>query len=160
MAFWKRLGTVPATEDDVARITALSLGSLPRDYVEFLRTYGFVRWMLTVPDRFVYHHSAADVETTGTGSVGHLETPDSIARAMSHAWESQPELGLPRWPRGVMPIAGNAGPGQVLMDLETGAGAIRYWVPSQEIWGTGTNIALATVADTFTDFVQKLRLKA
>lgn len=158
--FWKRVDLMPATDAQIAEIAAVAPGPLPEDYVAFLRSYGFARWMLTVPDRFHYTRHGAGQDVTKVGSIAHLETPESIGRAMKHAWTDDPALGLPCWPKGVMPIAGNAGPGQILMQFDTAPGAIMYWEPADDAWGTGDNTQLCTVAANFTDFINGLLTRA
>lgn len=158
-AFWERLDIKPASAADIAEIAELAPGPLPDDYVAFLQTYGFARWMLTVPDRFTYCRADGGQEVIKVGSVAHLETPDSIARSMKNAWNDEPELGLPCWPQGVMPVAGNAGPGQVLMNFDPTPATIQYWEPAQDPWGKGDNTQLCDVADTFTDFINGLAMR-
>ena len=134
LSFWNRLNIAPATEAQIAEVRDLAPGPLPDDYVAFLQTYGFCRWMLIIPDRFEFERSVAGQSESRTGSVAHLETPESIARAMKHAWSDQPEMGLPCWPQGVMPVAGNAGADQVLMDFGETPGAILFWTASDDPW--------------------------
>jgi len=157
LSFWNRLNLAPATEDQIAAISQQAPGALPGDYVAFLRTYGFVRWMLTVPDQFTYVRRSAGGQEERSTSVAHLETPESIARKMTHAWSDQPELGLPCWPEGVMPLAGNAGADQVLFDFRGDAPSIAFWQGSGDVWGYGANTELWQVAPSFADFIQSLR---
>ncbi|MEM9436628.1 MAG: SMI1/KNR4 family protein [Pseudomonadota bacterium] len=159
LSFWARLDIKPASDGEIAQIAALAPGPLPDDYVSFLKTYGFARWMLTVPDRFRYRKTSGGQEIVKAAAVAHLENPESIERAMKHAWSQQPELGLPCWPQGVLPIAGNAGPGQVLMDVTGSVGAIRYWEPSEDVWGSGANTDLWDVAPDFTSFIAGLVMR-
>lgn len=158
-AFWERLELKPASASEIAEIAGLAPGPLPDDYVTFLKTYGFARWMLTVPDRFAYRRADGGQQVIKVGSVAHLETPDSIDRSMKNAWNNEPELGLPCWPQGVMPVAGNAGPGQVLMNFDTKPVNIQYWEPAQDPWGKGSNTELCAVADTFRDFINGLVMR-
>ena len=142
LSFWQRLDLQPASSEQIRHISDLAPGPLPEEYQSFLETYGFARWMLTMPDRFTYSREEGGQTIAKTGSLAHLETPESIARAMQHAWQEDADLGLPCWPRGVMPVAGNAGPGQVLMDFRRQPGTILYWEPRDDPWGQGDNTAL------------------
>lgn len=159
LSFWNRIELKPASDDQIAEVAGFAPGPLPDDYVAFLKTYGFARWMLTVPDRFRYTSDSGGQVVSKVGSIAHLETPESMGRAMAHAWTDQPEMGLPCWPEGVLPLAGNAGPAQVLMDFRGEAPVIRHWEPAEDPWGTGDNTALWHVADSFTDFINGLLMR-
>jgi hypothetical protein len=158
-AFWSRLGLKPASEAQIIEVAGLAPGALPDDYVAFLKVHGFARWMLTVPDRFRYRQSLAGQGIERVGSITHLENPESLRRAAENAWTDQPEVGLPCWPRGVMPVAGNAGYGQILMDFTETPGAILYWEPSEYPWGEGSNTKLWRIAPNFTYFINGLLMR-
>jgi hypothetical protein len=55
-------------------------------------------------------------------------------------------------------IGGTPGQDQILMELSPTPGRIWFWPERKDAWGTGDNTELGFVADSFTAFIEGLRL--
>lgn len=158
LAYWREGDCPLASDDDIERIEALAGAPLSPDYTSFLRSHGFVLWDIDTPNSFDYSLKAGGGTVLREGSITHLETIQSLTRIMSYARDNDPSRGLPRWPANYFPVAGTAGYDAILMELSPQNGRIWFWPEREGSWGTGDNKALGRVADSFTAFIEDLRI--
>ncbi len=158
LEFWAEAGFSPATRDEVARVAELMGRTPPADYQEFLLSHGFVEWDIDIPDTFQWRLRGEGQDVVKSSSVTHLEPVRKMESYLRHGRVDDPSRGLPQFPAEFFPIAGTAGQDAILMELAPEHGRIWYWPEREDPWGTGDNTELGFVAESFTAFIEGLRL--
>ena len=158
LAYWQRRAFLPATPTEVVAMTALAKGRLPQDFLRFLANYGFVLWEYTVPDTFDYVLDEQGQRIVAEASISYLHDANSLGRVLENVWMDDAANGYPMIPQNVLPIGGTAGQDMILMEMEMENGRIWYWPFTNEAWGTPGNRTLGFVANSFTDFINNLRM--
>jgi hypothetical protein len=161
LAYWQaREGDFKkATPEAVAGIMALGKGALPRDYLEFIATYGFPEWEYTVPDSFDARTEADGQITVDERAISHLWSFESLSEKTKNIWrKDNPQNGFPMLPDNMFPVGGTPGQDLVVVEMEPEKGRIWYWRFTNDAWGTPGNRTLGFVANSFTDFINNLRM--
>jgi hypothetical protein len=160
LAYWQsREGEFKVAPPDIlAAVSLLGKGLLPQDYLSFIKTYGFVPWEYTIPDSFETRKDEGGQTIVRNRSISHLWSNKSIARMLENIWIDDTANGYPMLPTGVFPIGGTLGQDLILMELEPTNGRIWYWAFNNAAWGKPGNQTLEFVADSFTDFINNLRM--
>jgi hypothetical protein len=160
LARWQKEDEPKATASDI-RLIESSLGiKLPVPYVEFVSQYGFVMFN-DVPgmcDQFSYTITYPDRLEAHEGNIAYVMQPDRVIQSYNIA--TDPDYGeewSPCFPRNYLPIAGDAGQGLILLELDGDhPGRIWYWTEKQWPWGEEDNTWLGFVAENFYDFINNL----
>ena len=147
-----------APPDIVAAIAAMGHGRLPKDYLEFIAAYGFPEWEYTIPDSFDARTDEGGQVIVEARAISHLWPLDSLAAMTRNIWRDEPQNGYPMLPGNMFPIGGDPGQDLVLIEMEPDNGRIWYWRAVPDVWGTPGNRTLGFVADSFTDFINNLRM--
>ena len=155
LEFWNDLGIAPATAEEIAEVEALAGRSLPADYKGFLKDHGFVEWDMDIPDTFDYR-LGTDQPVVKSAYIAHLSNLAFLREFDKYGRADNPSQGLPQFPAEYFPIGGTPGQDKILLEL--GTGRIWYWPERADPWGTGDNTELGYVAESFTRFVEGLRL--
>jgi hypothetical protein len=160
LAYWQsREGEFKtASPEVVATVAKMGGGRLPADYLGFIANYGFVPWEYTVPDRFDAKVDDGGQTVVTERAVTHLWSHVALARMLENIWRDDPANGFPMLPTNMFPVAGTAGQDLILMELEPQNGRIWYWQFSNDAWGQPSNRVLGHVANSFTDFINGLRM--
>jgi hypothetical protein len=160
LAYWQsREGNFKkAPPETVAAVALLGGGLLPKDYLSFIGTYGFVPWEYTIPDSFDTRIDEGGQTIVQTRSISHLWSKAGMDRMLPNIWQDDPANGYPMLPRGVFPIGGTPGQDLILLEQEPQNGCIWYWRFNNAAWGKPGNQQLEFVADSFTDFINNLRM--
>ena len=157
LAYWARRGYQPATEAEIAEASAVWGAPPPDDYRDFLRQFGFVNWDVDTPDTFDYRIREGGNLVEREQSITHVQNLEGLRRMRKFGWSDEPDNGLPVAPEHMFPAAETAGHDLILLDLNDGS---VWFLPEgrEDPWGTGDNTELGRVADSFTAFVNGLRL--
>ncbi len=160
LAYWQaRQGDFDiAAPADVAAIQLLAQHPLPGDYLQFLANYGYVEWEYTIPDHFETRVDDNGQTTVQLRLISHVWSPDAIERMVKTIWLDDPANGYPMLPKGVFPVGGTPGQDLILLELEPQNGRIWYWRFNNAAWGQPGNQKLEFVADSFTAFINSLRM--
>jgi hypothetical protein len=158
LAYWQRRAFAPATLEEVAAMNALAQGRFSADFLAFLKDYGFVLWEYTVPNTFDFLREENGQRIVSEAAITYVHDPNSLDRVMGSIWLDDAANGYPMLPNNMVPIGGTAGQDMILMEMTPDNGRIWYWEFSNDAWGTGSNRRLNFVANTFTDFINNLRM--
>jgi SMI1-KNR4 cell-wall len=158
LSYWQRREFVPASPAELAAMNVLAKGRLPPDFLKFLADYGFVLWEYTVPNAFFYSKEELGQRIVAEAAMTYLHDVNSLGRVLEHVWMDDAANGYPMIPTHVLPIGGTGGQDMILMEMEPKNGRIWYWPFSNDAWGTPGNRTLGFVADSFTDFINNLRM--
>ncbi|NJN05155.1 MAG: SMI1/KNR4 family protein [Rhodobacteraceae bacterium] len=158
LAYWTTRGFPPATPLEIAELEALAGQALPADLIGFLRTHGFVEWDIDIPDTFDYRLGQSGQTVVKSAYVGRMASLHSLRDFVRYGRAENPSLGLPQFPPTYWPVVRTPGQDVVLTELGPSAGRIWYWPERADPWGTGDNTELGFVADSFTAFIEGLRL--
>ena len=158
---WIKRSKPKASATDITRIE-LKIGyTLPAPYVEFITKFGFVVFD-DVPGMncmFDYSIIFPDRRETHEADIAFFEPTDKLSMAYETLTtkEFKDDLDFPKFPKNYLPIASDAGQGQILLELGEHAGRVWYWPFNEWAWGTEDNSWLGFVADNFYDFINRLR---
>lgn len=159
--YWQLKNKPKATAEDIQLIES-SLGiKLPTSYVEFITRYGFVIFQSGIDgmrDAFDYTITYPDRVEVHEGDIAYMMKADRVIQSYNIA--TDPDYGeewSPCFPRNYLPIAGDAGQGSILLELDGDhPGRIWYWTEKQWPWGEEDNTWLGFVAESFYDFINNL----
>lgn len=156
--WWAAQGLVPATSDELARVKAAIGPDGSADYIDFLARHGFATWDMDIPDTFEYQLAQSGGTLVKRASITHLWRCDHIERMAADVREAGDGLPL-YYPNTHFPIGCAGGQTQVLLELSGTPGRIWFWPERADEWGTGDNITLGFVANSFAEFVDALMLE-
>lgn len=159
LKWWNSMGFEAATAADIMRVEAALGQELPADYKAFVGEHGFVEWDIDIPDSFDYRLGPEHQPTIkNDGCISHLWPVRHLER-MAADQRSEGQDGLPLlYPNTHFPIGGTPGQDQILLELTPKPGRIWFWPEREDPWGTGDNTELGFVAETFTAFIEGLRM--
>ena len=156
---WLHFPPRKATEAEIRLLEARFGASLPRQYVDFVKTYGFVKFGYDANDTRIVTvmHEGEGQRELSQATIGFLVPPErAIQTWTTFTDKSDPDAeDLPLIPDGYFPAANDNGQGLVLIELQTGR--IWYWRESAWRWGTEDNTRLGFVAQDFDGFINALR---
>lgn len=160
-SYWEEQARPKATAADIARIERLFGTALPAPYVEFISSYGFVVFD-DVPGMrclFDFVVKSPEGEWTDEGDIAFFHKPERMLMAYENLAEPRPEDPecFPKFPAHFLPIANDAGQGQILLEFGEHPGRVWYWRENEWAWGVEDNTWLGFVADDFESFINKLR---
>lgn len=158
LAYWQGDDSAAASPADLVEMDQLAKGKWTADFRAFIATYGFPQWDYAIPDTFDYRIEDAGQVTIHSAAITHLQPPRNLRRMVQNIWRVEPQNGFPMIPQNMMPFAGTAGQDMILMEMEPENGRIWYWPYTNASWGTPGNERLGFVADSFTDFINNLRM--
>lgn len=159
LEWWGSMGFEPASEADIARVEAALGLTLPDDYKAFLKAHGFVEWDIDIPDSFDYRFGPDHQPTVkNDGCISHLWPAAHLERMAADVRTGAAGSPPLFYPNTHFPIGGTPGQDQILMELTPKQGRIWFWPEREDHWGQGDNTELGFVAETFTDFIEGLRL--
>jgi hypothetical protein len=159
---WLNHSPKKATDADILELEARVGAQLPRQYVDFVKTYGFVKFGYDAHDTriFTVVHEGDDQREPRQATMGFLVSPERALRTwVAFTDKSAPDSEeSPLIPDGYFPAGNDNGQGLVLIELATGA--IWHWRASAWRWGTEDNTRLGFVAKDFDEFINGLRPEA
>lgn len=161
LSHWEEQGEPKATADDIARIEAAVGSTLPLPYIEFVTRYGFVVFedIPGMKDAFPYTISADGEEGLRQGDISFFHEPSDLIQIYKYSTTaaSAEDDTRPLFPANFVPVASNAGQGQILVEIGEHAGRVWYWTEKEWAWGMEDNTWLGFVADDFYKFINKLQ---
>jgi hypothetical protein len=160
LAYWQRREADIGAPDAAALATVVGLanGKLPQDYIDFVKTYAFPLWEFSIPDSFDARFEHDGQTVVSEKAISHLWSDRALLEMTPNIWRDEPQNGLPMLPQNMFPVGGDPGQDLILVEMEPNCGRIWYWEYSTDAFGTGSNKILGLVADTFTDFINNLRM--
>lgn len=160
-AAWEDKAEPKASDSEVTQIEQTFGITLPKSYVEFIKTHGYVIFGLDADNRraFTYRVTAGAQVESRQASISFLHGAADILQAhrilTSDADPDDPSL--PAFPADYLPIGNDAGQGQILLEMRPQLGRIWFWPEREWRWGTQDNTQLGFVADDFESFINGLR---
>lgn len=158
LEYWNARAFPPATPEEIDELVGLAGYQLPADLTGFLRSYGLVEWDIDIPDTFDYRLGGEGQSIVRSAFVGRMASLNSLRNHVRYGQAYNPSMGLPQYPANYWPIVRTPGQDVVLIELEPTLGRIWYWPEREDPWGTGDNTEPGFVADSFTAFIEGLRL--
>ena len=160
-AHWIKRNKPKASATDIIQIESKIGYTLSEPYVEFITNFGFVVFD-DVPGMncmFDYSIIFPDRTETHEADIAFFEQTDGLIMAYEilTTKEFKDDQDFPKFPKTYLPIASDAGQGQILLELGEHAGRVWYWPFNEWAWGTEDNTWLGFVADDFYGFINKLR---
>jgi hypothetical protein len=156
---WLAFGPRKASDSDIRLLEARLGAPLPRSYVEFVQTCGFVRFGFDMHDTrmFTVTDDADGRRGLRQATMGFLVSPERALQTWTAFTDrSDPESEVsPLIPDGYFPAGNDSGQGLLLIELATGR--IWHWRESAWRWGTEDNTRLGFVAEDFEAFFNGLR---
>ena len=156
---WLRDSPAKATDADIAMLEATFGVRMPRQYVDFVKQHGFVKFGLDANDTriFTVVHEREGLRELRQATAGFLVSPDRAVQTFENFTDkSDPESEeLPLIPDGYFPAGNDNGQGLILIELASGK--VWFWRESAWRWGTEDNTRLGFVADDFDGFINALR---
>ena len=158
---WIKRGKPKASATDIMRIESKIGATLPAPYVEFITKFGFVvfddvpgmyclfDYIIIFPDRKEIHEA----------DIAFFDQTDRLITAYETLTRKEfiDDEDFPKFPANYLPVASDAGQGQILLELGENAGRVWYWPYNDWAWGTEDNTWLGFVANDFYEFINKLR---
>ena len=158
---WENQGMPKATAEDMACIEATIGSRLPSPYVEFVTQFGFVVFEDIPGMRDAFHYTVTfdGEEEKRQGDISFFHEPGELIQVHKYSTtaESEEDDMRPLFPAHFVPIASDAGQGEILLELGDHAGRVWYWTEKEWAWGMGDNTWLGFVADDFYEFINKLQ---
>lgn len=147
-----------ATEADVALIRRITPLEVPESYIEFITRFGYLSLdPLDDPCEFEYEYREPELAMTFSDSVKSFMHAEKVS-AYYNGLVVEEDDDLPKFPPFMLPICSNPGQSHVLLECGGESDRVWFWEFQGDAWGEGNNVRLGVVAQTFQEFLNKLRV--
>ena len=146
------------TAEDFRAIEQLWGYPLPKEYKDFMSTWGVVQF----PDAFCgfdYVYQRGDGPRMGFATTIN-STKDRKTLELNHTYliaDPENDSGDPFIPAFMLPFAGDPDQNQILLELGSDTPRIWFWEDQPDAFGQGDNTLLGFVADDLVHFINNLR---
>jgi hypothetical protein len=151
LAYWRRRGTAPVTDAEIASLETRLGGKAPPSYVEFMKAFGSVEFDFDIDCQFAYVYDDEGRDERLTQVIGHIKKP---ARALRYyeGWQKDTEVSLPAH---LLPFAMDLSQGELLIEFGRSTERIFYWDFDNHDWGSGVT-RLGFVASDMYELIRSL----
>lgn len=158
LAAVERAAPDTASQGDVALIRDTAPLPVPESYIAFITRYGYLLLdPLDDPCEFEYEYREPELAMTFCASIKAFMRADQV-KAYYHGLVVAEDDDLPKFPPFMLPICFDPGQSHVLLECGGESDRIWFWEFQGDAWGEGNNVRLGFVADTFQQFLDKLRI--
>jgi hypothetical protein len=157
--YWSRKNKPKATDADIEALERYVGEPLPTPYTTFLRDYGYVVFPVHGPDSFDTAFEERSQRVIRRGSIAFVRAAGKVIRAHERLPRDDPQAGFPLFPANHLPVGGDAGQSQILLELHPSTGRVWFWPERAERWGEPGNRSLGYVAPDFAAFVNGLEVE-
>jgi hypothetical protein len=158
LAVTQREPFVKATANDLTLIRGIQPLEVPESYLEFITRFGYLDLdPLDDPCEFEYEYREPDFAIAFCDSVSSFMHAERV-HAYYDGLVVEEDDDLPKFPPFMLPVCFNPGQSHVLLECGGESDRVWFWEFQGDAWGQGNNVRLGFVAQTFQEFLNKLRV--
>lgn len=150
--FWKRRGAEPATNADIASVEQRLQLKAPQSYVDFMKTFGNVKFNDEIDSRFECVYEEPDRTEKRSQYISFIKSPEQALRYYEGLQKDE-KLNLPPY---LFPFGMDYGQGELLIEFGQPTERVYYWDFDNHDWESGVT-RLGFVANDMYEFINNLK---